>query len=53
MMYLTLKRLKAPGRLEVRWGEGWGHPHGDSGDVEQSEGGCGGGEWNMECKKIN
>ena len=31
MMYLTLKRLEAPGRLEVRWGGGWGHPHGDRG----------------------
>ena len=24
MMYLTLKRLEAPGRLEVRWGGGGG-----------------------------
>ena len=45
MMHLTLKRLEAPGSLEVRWGGGWGHPRGDrSGgeevwDVEQSEGG--------------
>ena len=33
MMHLTLKRLEAPGSLEVRWGEGrvWGHPHGDKG----------------------
>ena len=32
MMHLTLKRLEAPGSLEVRWGgggEGWGHPHVD------------------------
>jgi hypothetical protein len=29
MMHLTLKRLEAPGSLEVRWGEGWGHPCGD------------------------
>ncbi len=31
MMHLTLKRLEAPGSLEVRWGEGWEHPHGDRG----------------------
>jgi hypothetical protein len=24
MMHLTLKRLEAPGSLEVRWGGGWG-----------------------------
>jgi hypothetical protein len=29
MMYLTLKRLEAPESLEVRWGGGWEHPHGD------------------------
>jgi hypothetical protein len=29
MMHLTLKRLEAPGSLEVRWGGGWGHSHGD------------------------
>jgi hypothetical protein len=29
MMHLTLKRLKAPGSLEVRWDMGWGHPRGD------------------------
>jgi hypothetical protein len=31
MKHLTLKRLGAPGSLEVRWsgGWGWGHPHGD------------------------
>jgi hypothetical protein len=29
MMHLTLKRLRAPGSLEVRWGRGWGHPRGD------------------------
>ena len=36
MMHLTLKRLEAPGSLEVRWGgeEVW--------DVEQLEGGRGG-----------
>jgi hypothetical protein len=40
MIHLTLKRLEAPGSLEVRWGGGWGHPSGDrvglGGDV-----GCG------------
>jgi hypothetical protein len=29
MMNLTLKRLEAPGSLEVRWGGEWGHPYGD------------------------
>jgi hypothetical protein len=29
MMHLTLKRLEAPGSLEIRWGGGWGHPPGD------------------------
>jgi hypothetical protein len=29
MVYLTLKRLEAPGSLEVSWGRGWGHPCGD------------------------
>jgi hypothetical protein len=29
MMHLTLKRLEAPGSLEVRWGGRWGHPRGD------------------------
>jgi hypothetical protein len=28
MIYLTLKRLEAPGSLEVRLGRGWGHPLG-------------------------
>jgi hypothetical protein len=39
-MHLTLKRLEAPGSLEVLWGRrGWGHPHGDRG---QGRGmGCG------------
>jgi hypothetical protein len=31
MMHLTLKRLEAPGSLEVSWSRGWGHPHGDRG----------------------
>jgi hypothetical protein len=62
MMHLTLKRLEAPGSLEVRWGVVWGHPRGDEGwgvgrweevwDVEQSEGGWGCREWNMEYKKL-
>jgi hypothetical protein len=30
-MHLTLKRLGAPGSLEVRWGRGWGHPRRDRG----------------------
>jgi hypothetical protein len=35
MMYLTLKRLEAPGGLEVRWGGGW--------DIHVETGGWGGG----------
>jgi hypothetical protein len=50
MMHLTLKRLKGPGVLEVRWGGGWGCPPGDGvgwageelWNIEQLEGGCGG-----------
>ena len=46
MMHLTLKRLEAPGSLEVRWdgGEGihlemgWGEE--EVWDVEQLDGGC-------------
>jgi hypothetical protein len=48
MMHLTLKRLQAPGSLEVRWGggRGWRHPRRHRGeeevwDVKQSEGGPG------------
>ena len=44
-MHLTFNGLEAPGSLEVRWGEWWGHPCRDRGwggeevwDVEQSEG---------------
>jgi hypothetical protein len=48
MMHLTLKRLEAPGSLEVRWGGGrgihvemrWGRE--EVWDVEKSEGGWGG-----------
>ena len=50
MMHLTLKRLEAPGSLEVRWGGGGGI-HMEMGwggeevwDVEQSEGGWVGGQ---------
>jgi hypothetical protein len=51
MMHLTLKRLEAPENLEVKWVEGWGHPHGhgvgwvgvEVWDVEQLEGGWGAG----------
>jgi hypothetical protein len=44
MMFLTVKRLEAPGNLELRLGRVWGRAHGDwSGeevwDVEESEGG--------------
>jgi hypothetical protein len=31
MMCLILKKLEAPGNLEVRWGRGWEHPCGDHG----------------------
>jgi hypothetical protein len=48
MMHLTLKRLEAPGSLEVRWGGSgdihmemrWGGE--EVWDVEQTEGGWGG-----------
>jgi hypothetical protein len=58
-MHLTLKRLEAPGSLEVRCGGGWGYPRGERWsekevwDVEQLEGRWGGGGevCNMECKK--
>jgi hypothetical protein len=50
MMHLILKRLEAPGSLEVRWGGGWGHPRGDKGWEEGM--GCGSsGGW-MWGKKI-
>jgi hypothetical protein len=56
MMHLMLKRLEAPGSLEVRWGGEWGHPHGDRWggkevwDVEQLEGGwgVGNGIWSVK-----
>jgi hypothetical protein len=57
MIHLTLKRLEAPGSLEVRWGRGWGHPCEDR--IWWGGGmGCGavGGwegvdvKWNMKCK---
>jgi hypothetical protein len=59
MMHLTLKRLEAPGSLEVRWGGGGGihleAGRGEVWDVEQMgwevDGGGGDREWNMECKK--
>ena len=41
MMHITLKRLEAPGSLEVRWGWVLGHPRGDRG----REGGMG-------CRKV-
>ena len=59
-VFLTLKRLEAPGSLEVRQGGVWGcgGTHVETGwggeevcDVEQSEGGCGGvgnGIWNVK-----
>jgi hypothetical protein len=31
MMHITLKRLEAPGSLEVRWDRGWGQSHGGKG----------------------
>jgi hypothetical protein len=58
MMHLTLKRLEAPGSLEVRWGGEWGHPHGGGvgwgGDVGcGTVGGCMGarnGIWSVKNK---
>ena len=50
------QETEAPGSSEVRWGGGGGI-HMEMGscgeevwDVEQTEGGCGGRQWNMECK---
>jgi hypothetical protein len=45
MMHLNLKRLEAPGNLEVRQGRRWGYPQGEGRggfweevwDVKQSE----------------
>jgi hypothetical protein len=31
MIYLTFKRLEAPGSLKFRWNRSWGHTHGDRG----------------------
>jgi hypothetical protein len=65
MMHLTLKRLEAPGVLEVKWDSGWGiHMEIEWGeeevwDVEQLEGGWGGGEngiWSVKSElqiKLN
>jgi hypothetical protein len=54
-MHLILKRLEAPGSLEVRWVEVCGHPQGDRGMGKRY------GMWkswrvdvgglNMKCKK--
>jgi hypothetical protein len=57
MMHLTLKRLEAPGSLEVRWDRRWdihvetGWRAEDVWDVEQTEGGWGGagnGIWSVK-----
>jgi hypothetical protein len=54
MMHLTLKRLEAPGSLEVRWGEGVGHPCGDwmgwGRGVGWMEGGAGNGRQSVKNK---
>jgi hypothetical protein len=57
MMHLTLKRLEAPGSLEVRWGGSgastWRQGVRRSCGMWSSRGWMGrGGEWNTECKKI-
>jgi hypothetical protein len=58
MMQLTLKRLEAPGSLEVMWGGGWGASMWRWGgvgeevwDVKQTEGrwrGAGNGIWSIK-----
>ena len=59
MMHLTLKRLEAPGSLEVRWGGGGGiHVERGCGgeevwDVEQLEGGKGGAGDGIWSVKMN
>ena len=56
MMHLTLKRLEAPGSLEVWWGGGGRdilmktEGQEEVWDVEQSGWIGRGREWNMECK---
>jgi hypothetical protein len=55
MMHLTLKRLEAPGSLEVRWGEGWRHPHEDGRRCEMEssqkvDGGEENGIWSVKNK---
>jgi hypothetical protein len=56
MIHLTLKRLEVSESLEIRSGGGGGI-HVETGwcgvvwGVDQTEGGWGGGKWNMECKK--
>jgi hypothetical protein len=58
MMHLTLKRLEAPGTLEVRW-EGGGGIHVETGwggeevwDMEQMESGWGLGNGIWSIKRI-
>ena len=57
MIHLTLRRLEAPGSLEVRWGRGWGHLSGNRGWGGGVRGGTVGGctvegKYYMKCKKI-
>ena len=52
MIHLTLKRLEAPGILEVRWSQGESiHVETGCGGMWNSQRVDGGGEWNMKCKK--
>ena len=57
-MHLTLKILEASGSLDVRWGGGWGYPHGNRVEWKECVGfgairvwmGAGDGIWTV---KIN
>jgi hypothetical protein len=58
MMHLTLKRLEAPGSLEVRWGWGSGLPLGTGvgrrcgmwNSLRMDRGGVGNGIWSVKNK---
>jgi hypothetical protein len=57
MKHLTLKRMEAPGSLEVRWeelprGDRWGWGEGVGCGALKVEGGAGNGIWSVKDKLI-